>query len=293
MKIVHYCESGSEVQQNGPRQGRFEFWRLLEGDVGSPDNFLFRITRLDSGFYSPRHCHNFDQIRFILEGETDFSRDGKLKAGMIGYFPEGTAYGPQTTSDNMIVLTLQFGGASGQGYLSADQLEQAGAELKAAGGRFEQGMFVMVGSDGREHRKDGYQALWEHVNGVPFLAPRRRYRRPIMIDPDSFAWRPSVDDRNVSHRHLGSFSECNTQLDLFRVAEGASLKLQPHSLYFVVSGRGNLGAETVDRFSAMQLGFEEFAALRAIERLHVLHIGLPDLRDVKRPAARELAAAGR
>ncbi len=293
MKIAHYSEKASELQQNGPRQGRFEFWRLFEGEVGSPDNFLFRITRLDSGFYSPRHCHNFDQIRFILEGETDFSRDGKLKAGMIGYFPEGTAYGPQTTSDDMLVLTLQFGGASGQGYLSADQLERAGSELKAAGGRFEKGMFITIDADGREQRKDGYQALWEHVNGVPFRAPRRRYRQPIMIDPESFAWRPSTSDPNVSHRHLGSFTECVTQLDLFRVAAGASLQLQPHSLYFVVSGRGEVGAEAVDRFSAVRLNFEEFAELRAIDEANVLRIGLPDLRGVEPPAARELAAAGR
>jgi hypothetical protein len=292
MKIVHYSDTGSEVQKNAPRQGRFEFKRLLEGTVGSPDNFIFRITNLDSGFYSPRHCHNFDQIRFILNGETDFSKDGKLKAGMIGYFPEGTAYGPQTTTDGLMVMTLQFGGASGQGYLSADQMEEAGGELKASG-RFEKGKFVTVDADGKEHQKDAYAAIWEHVNGVPFRAPRRRYRQPIFIDPESFAWRASATEPNVARRHLGSFSECETQLDLFRVAAGASLALQPHSIYFVVSGAGTLGGERCERFSATQLEFGERATFEATEETHILHIGLPDLRAFTLTPTRELAAATR
>jgi hypothetical protein len=293
MKVVHYSETGSEVQKNAPRQGRFEFRRLLEGTVGSPDNFLFRITRLDSGFFSPRHCHNFDQIRFMLQGETDFSRDGKLKAGMIGYFPEGTAYGPQTTSDDMLVMTLQFGGASGQGYLSADQIEEAGGELKARGGTFEKGMYVTVGSDGRECRIDAYQAIWEHVNGVPFRAPRRRYRQPIVIDPESFAWRPSPTEPNVAQRRLGSFTECGTQLDLFRVGAGASLQLEPHGIYFIVSGHGTIGSDTWERYTAIQLDWEERAVLDAEEEARILHIGLPDLRAVAPGETRELAAAGR
>jgi len=292
MKIVHYSEDGGEVQKNSPRQGRFEFRRMAEGTVGSPDNFLFRVTNLDSGFYSPRHCHNFDQIRFILRGATDFSKDGKLKAGMVGYFPEGTAYGPQTASDDLMVLALQFGGASGQGYLSADQIETAGGELKA-GGTFEKGMYVTVDANGKEHRKDAYAAIWEHINGVPFRAPRRRYRQPIFMDPESFAWRPSGEP-NVEARHLGSFSECETQLDQFRLAAGASLRLQPHSLYFILSGAGTAGGEACARFSTMQLDFDEHAELHATEATLVLRIGLPDLRAFAPPVeTRELVLAGR
>jgi hypothetical protein len=292
MKIVHYSTAESEVQKNGPRQGRFEFRRLLEGTVGSPDNFLFRITNLDSGFYSPRHCHNFDQIRFILNGQTDFSKDGKLKTGMIGYFPEGTAYGPQTTTDEMLVMTLQFGGASGQGYLSADQIETAGAELKAAGGTFEKGMYVTIGSDGREHRKDAYQAMWEHLNSAPFRAPRRRYRQPIFIDPESFAWRPLAAEPGVAQRHLGSFSECETQLDLFRAEAGASLTLRPHSIYFIVTGRAAISGETLERYSAAQTGWNENPILRAQEETQLLHIGLPDLRDLTATARNAVIPSG-
>jgi hypothetical protein len=154
-------------------------------------------------------------------------------------------------------------------------------------------MYVTVDASGKEHRKDAYAAIWEHINGVPFRAPRRRYRQPIFMDPESFAWRRSSTDPSVEHRHLGSFSECETQLDQFRLAAGASLTLQPHSLYFILSGKGTAGGEGCARFSTMQLDFDEQGELRATEETLVLRIGLPDLRAFAPVETRELALAGR
>jgi hypothetical protein len=142
-------------------------------------------------------------------------------------------------------------------------------------------MYVTVDATGKEHRKDAYAAIWEHINGVPFRAPRRRYRQPIFMDPESFAWRPSATDADVLQRHLGSFSECETQLDQFRLAPGASLHLQPHSLYFILSGKGTAGGEPCARFSTMQLDFDEVGELHATEETLMLRIGLPDLRFVE------------
>lgn len=143
MKIVDSEKIEREAQKNAPRQGRFEFQRLLEGTPRTPENFIFRMTKLDGEFYSPRHCHNFDQIRFILEGWSDFSRNGRLAAGMVGYFPEGAAYGPQSVSEEALILALQFGGASGAGYLSAEEVEEGGGELRKTG-RFEKGAYIWV-----------------------------------------------------------------------------------------------------------------------------------------------------
>jgi len=113
------------------------------------------------------------------------------------------------------------------------------------------------------------------------------------MDPESFAWRPSGEP-NVEARHLGSFSECETQLDQFRLAAGASLRLQPHSLYFILSGAGTAGGEACARFSTMQLDFDEHAELHATEATLVLRIGLPDLRAFAPPVeTRELVLAGR
>ena len=111
-------EQGDELQwERGleHRGGMFHFRNLMEGEPGTIDNFQLSMGRASGDFYSPRHHHNFEQIRFQLEGEADFARDGKMTQGMVGYFPEGAFYGPQTQAPGSapITIVLQMGGASG------------------------------------------------------------------------------------------------------------------------------------------------------------------------------------
>jgi hypothetical protein len=117
MKIVHADEIEWKrgLQHRG---GTFHYRHLLEGNAGTPGNFHLGIGRQDGDFASPRHRHNFDQFRFQIEGTMDFDRNGKMAAGTLGYFPEGAAYGPQTSEGRSVTAVLQFGGASGSGYLS-------------------------------------------------------------------------------------------------------------------------------------------------------------------------------
>lgn len=290
MKIAHGMQIDNEVQRNTPRQGTFQFRRLLEGTPGTPDNFIFRMTKLDSGFYSPRHAHNFDQIRYILSGWTDFSRNGKLTAGTVGYFPEGAAYGPQSVSDDALILALQFGGASGSGYLSAEEVEEGGAALRKTG-RFERGKYMWTDANGKARQKDAYAAVWEHMNGRKFVAPKRRYRDPIFMDPAAYAWVASRHERGVAHKHLGSFSEAGTALDLCRVDAGAVTALEPHGIYFVLSGEGTVDGEAVRQYSATLLDYEERGTLRAQMQLEILHITLPDLRALS--AGRQVRSSDR
>ena len=100
------------------RGGTFHYRNLMEGTAGSIDNFQLSMGRNDKDFVSPRHRHNFEQFRFQLEGDLNFARDGVMTPGMVGYFPEGTSYGPQTSESTATTFVLQFGGSSGQGYLS-------------------------------------------------------------------------------------------------------------------------------------------------------------------------------
>ena len=78
------------------RGGTFHSIIMMEGEEGTLGNFQVSYGRIGGDFFSPRHRHNFEQIRFQIEGALDFARDGKLEEGMVGYFPEGVAYGPQT-----------------------------------------------------------------------------------------------------------------------------------------------------------------------------------------------------
>ncbi len=75
------------------RGGRIVFKDLLQGAERTPTNFWLVIADTDATFKSPRHRHNFDQIRITLEGSTNFGPRHNIEVGDVAYFPEGTHYG--------------------------------------------------------------------------------------------------------------------------------------------------------------------------------------------------------
>ena len=77
MKIVQ----GNEVpaQRGVPyRGGTSHQRRVLEGEPGTLGNFSLTMSEREGDYYSPRHRHNFEQIRFQLAGMSDYGRTGKL-----------------------------------------------------------------------------------------------------------------------------------------------------------------------------------------------------------------------
>ena len=128
MKIVQYddVEWKRGLQHRG---GTFHYRHLLNGTPGTLGNFQFNIGQLEGDFASPRHRHNFDQFRIQLEGTMNFDRNGKMEAGTFGYFPEGAPYGPQSSDGKAVTAVLQFGSASGSGYLSREEVFAGQNEL--------------------------------------------------------------------------------------------------------------------------------------------------------------------
>ena len=98
MRIVHGDQVPEKIRIHQHRQGVFRHRTVAAGEPGTPGNFILEMVRTTDDFFSPRHKHNFDQFRYQLEGEFDFDRNGKMTPGTIGYFPEGTPYGPQSSS---------------------------------------------------------------------------------------------------------------------------------------------------------------------------------------------------
>jgi hypothetical protein len=276
MKVIRAEDVPFEQHKARAREGGFSFRRLLEGPTGEPDNFVFRMTRLSADYTSPRHKHNFEQFRLVLEGNADFARDGVLKQGTIGYFPEGTSYGPQSSDAECLILALQFGGASGQGYVSPDQYSEAAVALKKIG-EFKDGVFTIIGPDGQKKNTDGFQAVWEQVNQRKMEYPKPRYNVPIFMDPDNFAWRPSAEQPGVAHKHMGTFTEFGSGIDLIRLDAGVEIELEPHSIYFVLSGSGKAGAEPWLRYTTMHTDKTEQPKIKASEQSVIYHIRLPDL----------------
>ena len=124
MDIVHGADLEWSEGEEKHREGRLSFKNIFKGTPGTPENYRLVLTRNNGPYRSPRHHHNFDQVRFCLEGKLNIAPGVDIEAGDAGYFPEGAFYGPQDDGDTKrLSLTLQFGGASGSGYMSSEQLK--------------------------------------------------------------------------------------------------------------------------------------------------------------------------
>jgi len=271
-------ESVPMVARSHVRAGGFSSRRLVAGEQGTQGNFSLQLSLTPDTYFSPRHRHNFDQVRYQIEGEFDFAADGVMKPGTVAYFPEGTYYGPQSGSTRSLTLVLQFGGASGNGYMSTEQYDRAAAELGSLG-TFANGVYMITTPEGRKLNKDAYEAVWERVNGQPLKYPADRYTRPVFMEPANFAWIPIQDQPGASCKLLGEFSERCTLITFYRAEAGASLRLQGRSIYFVADGSGAVGAQDFRAHSTIYIANNADEASAAIlcarETVELLRIGLP------------------
>jgi hypothetical protein len=163
VRAVRIEEVEWTAMENSHRNGGLEFKTILTGVEGAPENYWLTLAKGDGHFFSPRHRHNFDQIRMCMAGRTSIDPKKFMEPGEIGYFPEGTPYGPQQDKDENITLVLQFGAASRSGFLSRRQLRQSVAELQGMG-EFKAGVFHRMKDAGRKNQ-DGFEAVWEHAMG--------------------------------------------------------------------------------------------------------------------------------
>jgi len=276
MKIVQGDQVQEVVRQFQHRQGQFIHRKLMTGEPGTPGNFGLELVRTTDDFFSPRHKHNFDQFRYQVEGEFDFDRNGKMKPGIIGYFPEGTPYGPQTSAVTSITLVLQFGGASGSGYLTQEEMEASTAELKKFG-RFEKGVYRRNDDVEGKRNVDGYQAVWENANKRPMRYPEPRYNDPIMMNPEHFDWVPVDGAPGVYDKLMGVFTERRCAAQFFRLDPQARLKAHGRGLYVVLSGEGQIASEPYRRFTTVYCEDGDDPAIVAKTPTELLMLGLPRL----------------
>ncbi len=258
------------------RGGVFHFRNLMEGEEGSVDNFRLGMGRSSADFYSPRHRHNFEQIRYCIDGELSFGRDGKLSAGMVGYFPEGVHYGPQTQHSESLTVVLQCGGASGSGYPSRNEVKAAMDALEETG-TFDDGVFRRKEGLPGKKNLDGFQAIWEHINQRPMLYPKGRYPAPILMDPMNYAWTATEASAGVEEKLLGVFTERRSESRVLRLAPGASYYAKGRGLYLTISGEGTVSDEAYRSLTTTYLKKGERALFTAKTETQLLLFGLPDL----------------
>jgi hypothetical protein len=276
-----WTSHGSQLeweQVSGHRSGTIDFKRLLKGTPGAKDNFELSLVRTGGDYFTPRHRHNFDQVRLCLDGTMNYAPGRDLPQDAVGYFPEGTFYGPQRDTIGSVVLVLQMGGAGGYGFMSYDELN-AGFQRLSDLGQFERGVFTREDPDGRTLNKDGYEAVWEHVNGRPIEYPPPRYDEPIVMHPDSFGW--IAAGGGFESKQIGSFGERGLAIGFLRGPRGARHKLGRLSapeLMYVIGGalRAEPTGEMLEAQSACHLdSSDEGTAFEVTDDAVLFFIRLP------------------
>ena len=284
MDVIHVAElpwGESLVAQRAG--GDVAHKRLFEGEEGSADNYMLVMSKEPRSFFSPRHRHPWDQLRYCLEGRIPIAKGLFVRGGEIAYFPEGAHYGPQQGGDDRIVLLLQFGGASGQGFIGPDRAKQARLEL-AQQGRFEGGIYRRDTTQGRRNR-DAYEAIWLHVRGGELSYASPAYRTPIVMQPEVLPWLPTKA-AGVLARQIGAFPHRGLQVNAWRLETGAVLQIpstRSMKLLFVTDGEGTAGTQELRRWTAVRLLPCEGATLRATTGLEILELSVLPVAELMRP----------
>jgi hypothetical protein len=275
MKIAHR-ETAPTRGKSEHRPGGIGFIALLQGEPNTIDNFDFSISITTDDFFTPRHRHNFDQVRYILSGEFSFDRGRVQKSGQLSYFCEGTYY-EQKGVGYTETLLLQSAGASGSGYMSFDQLYSTARKLLDKG-KFEDGVFTWLDAEGKKHNVDGYQAVWEEVNGRKLTYPKPRYDAPVILNPENFAWVPYAGAPGVTIRELGHYHERGLEVAQISVPVGGSVTTVAspgRALLFVEHGIGTANGEKLLKHSAVRVDKGESVVVTAEEPMILVRLRLP------------------
>jgi len=197
--------------------------KRLPLDSGIPSVTLeFSYCIVPDGYFTPRHKHNFDQIRYTLSGVQSTGL-GDLAPGECGYFPEGSYYGPQKQEGDCECLVLQFQGPSGERLLSNEEMNATYEKLIAVGAVFENGVYKGKKPDGSPKNKDSYEAIWEEHEGRDLTFPSPRYRDPVMMIAGEYRFVRDRKRAGVEVKHLGTFNELRTGIGFLRLRPGATL----------------------------------------------------------------------
>jgi quercetin dioxygenase-like cupin family protein len=211
-----------EWQRRGKHRGAGLKMKPLpfRGD-GRGNNLALSLAEMEDGWFSPRHMHNFDQIRYVLAGETGFS-EWDLHTGECAYFPAGTYYGPQQQHGSAMLLTLQYPGADGQYYLTPEDVEKTVARLRAEDPAFGTGGKGRD-KDGRE--RDSYELMWETHQKMPVRYQDSSFDSPVLFDRNE----PVTDEDFGGAEVILIGAVESNGLRVLRVTSTDSLRIAPAS----------------------------------------------------------------
>lgn len=276
MEIVSIDELQWWAPANVHREPGIEFKTLFRGEDGQPGNYWFTLVQVRNGYYAPRHRHNFEQIRYVLEGQFGFNEDQQQQAGTVGYFTEGTYY-TQVAEGFSHTLLLQTEGASHTPYVSTDSFPAVAAELRKSG-TFKDGKYHTQ-MDDKEVVQDGYEAVWERITGRKLSYVEPRYEKPVIMDPTRFAPTPVPDEPGVAVKKLGTFTERELSMRIVHLGAGATHRFdggrEGVSLAYVTKGKGAVRGKAWREGTGLRLTAEDTVDLTAETPAEIFFISLP------------------
>lgn len=282
MQIMRAGEAPRYAAGNLREGADFSEVVLLHGRENALDNFrLYYAGTTNGEWKTPRHRHNFEQIRLPLAGEFEYAKDRRLPAGWVAYFPESVHYGPQIRLPGLSMLTLQFGGASRSGYLSEAQRRRGYDELRAKG-VFERGAYTWIDQNGRRHNQDAFEAIWEHMMGRKLEYPTPRYDGLIVMNPAAYAWLPEGGSPGVSRKWLGSFTERMVRTGFLHLDAGARANIGSDiatEILFLTEGAVAHDGATYGKHTAFCTGPGETIDLEAETPSELFCIEMPGFGD--------------
>src|SRR5690606_4923023 len=111
--------------------------------------------------------------------------------------------------------------------------------LQKKGAFTDKGTFDWTDGNGRKHRQDSFEAVFEQVTGQPLSYPEPRYGDIVLMNPATYAWQPLDGAPGVAEKLLGVFTERETRIAMLRLDAGAAFAARAEAaplVLFVAKG---------------------------------------------------------
>jgi len=144
MKIVQ-LEDAPLVRGLEHRGGTFHSRTTAEGTPGTAGQFQVFVEQARHRLFRPAPPAQFRSVPLHDRGRVRLWPRWSIESRDAGLLSGRRAYGPQVNNTEIYCAVLQFGGASGSGYLLPREVKAGMEELKAFG-TFKDGIF---------HRNEG------------------------------------------------------------------------------------------------------------------------------------------
>jgi flavodoxin len=152
------------------------------------------------------------------------------------------------------MMVIQFGGASGFGFLSTPRREAANDALKAKG-EFKDGIYTWHDERGQKHNMDGAAACFEEATGKKLVFASPRYDDIVLMNSESYDW-IETGTPGLFTKLLGTFTERGTRITLIKVDAGANFNTGSRSsieVLFMSKGRITVNDKTYGEKTAIEL----------------------------------------